>query len=73
MITAIGWMVMLRYLLGMLSLNEGLRRISSRMDLKAGAVILPFPEAAIDVDTVRDWRLVEKIVAEAYTRTSHQG
>jgi hypothetical protein len=33
------------------------------MNLKAGAVMLPFPEAAIDVDKVSDWRLVEKIVS----------
>ena len=58
MIRAIGWSVVLRYMLGMLSLDEGLSRLSRRMNLKAGAVILPFPEAAIDVDTVRDWRLV---------------
>ena len=69
MIRAIGWTVVLRYMLGMLSLDEGLSRLSRRMNLKAGAVILPFPEAAIDVDTVRDWLLVEKIVAEAYSRT----
>jgi len=33
-----------------------------RMSVKAGAVILPFPEAAVDVDTVRDWRIVEEII-----------
>jgi CTP:molybdopterin cytidylyltransferase MocA len=62
MIRAIGWTVVLRYLLGMLSLVEGLSGISKRMGLKAGAVILPFPEAAIDVDKVSDWRLAEGIV-----------
>jgi hypothetical protein len=25
---------------------------------------MPFPEAGIDVDTVDDWKLVEKIVAD---------
>lgn len=71
MIRAVGWTVVLRYMLGMLSLDEGLSRLSRRMNLKAGAVILPYPEAAIDVDTLRDWRLVEKIVEEAYPRKSH--
>ena len=60
---AIGWVVVLRYLLGKLSLQEGLGRLSTRMNVKAGAVILPFPEAAVDVDTVSDWRLVEEIIA----------
>ena len=64
MITAIGWTVMLRYLLGRLSLVEGLNRISRRMDLEVRAVVLPFPEAAIDVDRVSDWRLVEDIVVD---------
>jgi len=63
MMGVIGWTVALRYLLGKLSLDEGLKRLSKRMQLKAGAVILPFPEAAIDVDTVSDWRIVEEIIA----------
>lgn len=62
MIRVIGIAVVIRYLLGMLSLDEGLRRISNRMHLEAGAIILPFPEAAVDVDTLGDWRLVEEIV-----------
>jgi hypothetical protein len=28
-------------------------------------VVIPFPEAAIDVDSVRDWELVEEIVSNA--------
>ena len=63
MMGAIGWIVALRYLLGKLSLHEGLGRLSTRMNVKAGAVILPFPEAAVDVDTVSDWRIVEEIIA----------
>jgi GTP:adenosylcobinamide-phosphate guanylyltransferase len=59
----IGWTVVLRYLLRRLSLEEGFHKISEKMDLKAGAILLPFPEAAIDVDTVEDWRLVEKIIS----------
>jgi hypothetical protein len=56
-------MAVLRYLLGQLTLSEGLERISHRMKLRAGAVIIPFPEAAVDVDSVDDWRLTESIVA----------
>ena len=63
MMREIGWQVVIRYFLGALSLNEVLKRLSTRMDLKAGAVILPFPEAAVDVDTVDDWRLVEEVLA----------
>jgi 2-C-methyl-D-erythritol 4-phosphate cytidylyltransferase len=64
MIKTMGWLVVLRYLIGRLSLAEGLNRLSKQINLKAGAVMLPFPEAAIDVDKVSDWRLVEDIVSE---------
>lgn len=60
-IGVLGWMAVLRYLLGRLSLTEGLERISRRLNIRAGAVIMPFPEAAIDVDTVDDWRLVQRL------------
>jgi len=63
MMGVIGWTLPLRYVLGRLSLYEGLRRLSTRMQVKAGAVILPFPEAAIDVDTISDWNIVEEIIA----------
>jgi hypothetical protein len=33
------------------------------MNLKAGVVMLPFPEAAIDVDKVSDWQLAEDIIS----------
>lgn len=62
MISAVGWIAVLRYLLGRLSLDEGLARISRQMGLIAGAVIMPFPEAAIDVDSIDDLRLVQDIV-----------
>ncbi len=62
-IRILGWIAVSRYLLGRLSLNEALDRISRRLGFKAGAVVLPFPEAAIDVDSVSDWKLVEDIVS----------
>ena len=62
-IRVLGWSAILRYLMGRLSLNDALGRISRRLGFKAGAVILPCPEAAIDVDSVGDWQLVENIVS----------
>jgi hypothetical protein len=63
MMQVIGWQVVVRYLLGMLSLEEGLTRLAGSMNAKAGVVIMPFPEAAVDVDTVSDWHLVEEVLA----------
>jgi GTP:adenosylcobinamide-phosphate guanylyltransferase len=64
MIQKLGWVAVLRYLLGRLSLDDALNSISQRLGLKAGAVIMPFADAAVDVDSAGDWELVEKIVAK---------
>ena len=66
-VSAFGWMTVLSYLLGRPSLEEGMKRISRRLELSAGAVVMPFPEAAVDVDTVSDWKLVQSIVANETT------
>lgn len=62
-INAFGGIAVMRYLTGRLTLAEGLDRISSRLGFKAGAVVMPFPEAAIDVDSVSDWHLVDHIAS----------
>lgn len=67
MIGALGWMMVLRYALGLLSLKAALRHVSARMGLEVGAVILPFPEAAVDVDTVSDWQFAQAIAARSGT------
>ncbi|MGB5179810.1 MAG: NTP transferase domain-containing protein [Gammaproteobacteria bacterium] len=59
----LGWWPVLKYLLGRLSLQEALARLSDRLDMKIGAVIMPFANAAVDVDSENDWRLVQQIVA----------
>ena len=62
-IAGFGWLNFLLYLLKRPTLAQGLELISQRIGLKAGAVVLPFPEAAVDVDTLNDWKLVESILA----------
>ena len=64
-INELGWITVLRYLIGRLTLAEAVDRISQRLGFKAGIVIMPFPEAAIDVDSVSDWHLVQQIAAKA--------
>ena len=63
-INTFGWVAVMRYLMGQLTLAEALDRISRRLGFKAGVVVIPFPESAIDVDSVSDWRFVKRIVAE---------
>jgi GTP:adenosylcobinamide-phosphate guanylyltransferase len=62
-IAGFGWLNFLLYVLKRPTLAQGLELISRRLGLRAGAVVLPFPEAAVDVDTLSDWKLVESIVA----------
>jgi molybdopterin-guanine dinucleotide biosynthesis protein A len=62
---ALGWTAVLAYAVGRLTLDGALRRISRRLGVRAGAVLLPFPEAAVDVDSVEDLQLVRAIVGPA--------
>ncbi len=62
LIRRLGWLMLIRYVLGFLSLADALRELSQRMGLSIKEIILPFPEAAIDVDTPEDLSLVEQIV-----------
>ena len=63
-INLLGWMAVLRYAMGKLSLAEAQQLISRRLGVDAAAVVLPFPEAAVDVDTVDDWKFVEDIIKQ---------
>jgi len=60
LVLRIGWRSVLSYLFGRLSLEEALARLSARFGLRIEAVILPFPQAAIDVDSVQDWYFVNR-------------
>lgn len=62
-ISFLGWGTVFRYLKGKLTLDEAVERISLRLGCKVGIVIMPIPEAAIDVDSEEDWQLVQRIAA----------
>ncbi len=53
----------IRYLLGMLTLEEALSRASQRIGARVAPVILNEPEASVDVDTPDDLMRVEEILA----------
>lgn len=62
LIRHLGWVMLLRYVLGLLSLSDALRELSQRLGISIKEIILPFPEAAVDVDSPEDLALVEQIV-----------
>jgi GTP:adenosylcobinamide-phosphate guanylyltransferase len=62
-VKVMGWMCVLRYLVGQLTLEQALASLSRRMNLQVGVVQMPFAEAAVDVDKVDDLLLVESVLA----------
>lgn len=60
---AFGWPLLLGVALRVLSLDDALARLSRRFDARIKAVVLPQPEACIDVDKPADQVLVEQILA----------
>ncbi|MFV8817812.1 nucleotidyltransferase family protein [Haliea sp. E17] len=64
----LGWWAILRYRLGMLSLEEALAKLGKRLGLRIRAVILPYANAAIDVDSIADLMLVKGSLANATDR-----
>ena len=61
----LGWWAVIRYRLGMLSLEEALAKLSKRLGLRIRAVILPYANAAIDVDSISDLMLVKGSLEQA--------
>ena len=63
MLRQIGAGTALRYLANRLTLEQGLQSLGQRTGARLAAIEMPFAEAAIDVDTVDDLRLAERILA----------
>lgn len=62
LIRQLGLGSVLRYSLGLLRIDTAAERLSRKLGVCIKPVLLPFPEAAIDVDTVEDQRFVESIL-----------
>ncbi len=68
LIGLLGWWAVIRYRLGLLSLEEALAKLGKRLGLRIRAVILPYANAAIDVDSIADLMLVKGSLASAVDR-----
>ena len=62
LVSAVGPLTLLRFLLGRLTLEAALERLSAQTGAKVRAVLMPFAEAAIDVDRPADLDLAEAIL-----------
>jgi GTP:adenosylcobinamide-phosphate guanylyltransferase len=65
LISLLGWWPLIRYRLGLLSLEDALVMLGKRLGLRLRAVILPYANAAIDVDSIADLMLVQGAVEKA--------
>jgi GTP:adenosylcobinamide-phosphate guanylyltransferase len=63
LVRAFGWRPLLAYLLGRLTLDDAMTRASHVIGARVAAVVMPYPEAAIDVDKPADLELAERILA----------
>jgi len=59
MLAALGPLALARYLLGRMALPEALQRLGARSGCTVRHIELSTPEAAVDVDSLADWQLVE--------------
>ncbi len=68
LVAAFGPMPLLRFLVGKLDLDTALAIVSRKLNLQVKAVLMPHPEAAIDVDKPADKELAEEILK---SRSAH--
>ena len=67
-IRLLGLWALLRYRMGWLTLDAALAGLSRRVGLRIGVVILPYAHAAVDVDSLSDYVLVQRYGKEAAER-----
>ncbi len=64
LIWEVGPLALIGIVSGLMDLDGACRLLSARVGARIASVELQFAEAAIDVDTPEDWRLVEEIFAK---------
>jgi CTP:molybdopterin cytidylyltransferase MocA len=67
LVAAFGPMALIRFIFGTLSLDQACRIISNRLGIVVRPVLMPFAEAAIDVDKPADLMLAEEILGRRAT------
>jgi GTP:adenosylcobinamide-phosphate guanylyltransferase len=62
MIRILGWRPLMGYLMRRLTLEATLETLGQRLGIRICPILLPFPEAAVDVDKPADHEAVERIL-----------
>ncbi|SFQ15023.1 MobA-like NTP transferase domain-containing protein [Nitrosomonas cryotolerans] len=68
----LGLRMVLAYLLGSLTLKQALKAVSEKSRVNIQAVILPDPQAGIDVDSVKDLQFAEMILTKTAASSHNQ-
>lgn len=63
-VSRLGAGILLRYVLGRLTLEDATKRLSRQLGVRVAAVDVGEPDAAVDVDTAADLELVGALIAE---------
>lgn len=56
----LGGLTVAKYLLGTLTIEDALQTFTAKLGIKVRVAILPFGDAAVDVDSVSDYQLVQE-------------
>ena len=64
-----GPLVVLFYVLGLLTIDRGLSAVSAKTGIKVRPVLLPYPQAGVDVDKVEDLLLAESVLSSTTSIT----
>lgn len=67
LVAAFGLTALLRFAFGAISLDSAFQLVSKQLNVVARAVLMPFAEAAIDVDKPSDLELAERILRQRQT------
>jgi hypothetical protein len=60
-VAILGVGLLVRYATGRLTLDGALRALSDASGARIRTILLPFPQAAVDLDTLDDWELVKRL------------
>ncbi len=61
----------LKYLLGRLTIDDAMTRASNILGIRVGAIMMPFAEAAIDVDKAEDLEFVKNMLGKRQASDDH--
>ena len=68
----IGWSFLALYLRRAMTLEQAVGHVAQRIGITAQAIELSQPEAAVDVDTIADWRLRVELNSSFRSRTARR-